>query len=290
MVRRIVNASVTKEILRENGIRLTKRLGQHFLIDPNILKREVDEATLGRKDTVVEVGPGIGTLTQLLAESAGRVLAIEHDSRFIRILKKTLAEYSNVSVVEGDALTADINSLLGDRQTVKLVSNLPYNVATPIISRVLEEIPMITTMVVMVQKEVAQRMLAVPRTKAYGFFTLKVKYYADVASVMRVPHTVFLPQPKVDSMIVTLTRRTLPSVDVKDTHEYFRFIQTFFNERRKTVRAIMMGRLKDIYGSERVSTALEKMASDTFESSVRPEELELDGFAYLFGIVTANQP
>lgn len=287
---KIVNPSITKAILKEHGIRLTKRLGQHFLIDRNILEKEIGAARLTKNDTVVEVGPGIGTLTEALAEHAGRVVAIEFDDRFVRVLFDMLAAFKNVVIVREDALRVDYDKLLATAPAggrAKLVANLPYNIATPIISHVLENVTSIEMMVVMVQKEVGRRLLALPGTKDYGFFTLKTHFFADAEQVAVVPRTVFLPPPKVDSMIVRLTRRP-PAAVVSEPAEFFDFLRVCFSERRKSLGAILAGRVREVYGDAAADRAVAGIERLGIDRKRRPETLDLPGFAALFNIVRGS--
>lgn len=280
----IVHPSKTKEILRKYNIRLTKRLGQHFLVDENILKKEVEAAQLTSRDTVLEIGPGIGTLTEGLASKAKRVIAVELDRKFITILKETLALYPNIHIVEGDALRLDLWSLLGAGapNTYKLVSNLPYNIASPAIVKVLEECSSINLMVVMVQREIAERMLARAGEEDYGVFSLKVQYHADVVKISEVSRHVFLPPPRVDSTIVRLTRLRKPRVSVDNETAFFQLIQAIFQQRRKMLRAALVG-AKDLpYSVSQIAAALRSLESGGFRVTSRAELLNLSDLALIY--------
>jgi 16S rRNA (adenine1518-N6/adenine1519-N6)-dimethyltransferase len=279
---KIVHPSITKEILRRYDIRLTKRFGQHFLIDENILNKEVQSAGIGSEDLVIEVGAGIGTLTQALAEKAGKVIAVEYDTRFFDVLKDTLSGYDNVEIVRADALEVDFDRLIKDKDTALFVANLPYNIATQVISILLEQTKKIKSMVVMVQKEVADRITASPGTKEYGFFTIRTAFFADVSHISVVPRTVFFPPPNVDSSILRVVRK--PDIhditSIKD--DLFGFIKIFFNERRKTMGAVISRRFKDIYGEENRQRVTQELTSLGLERSVRAEALTYEQFFRLF--------
>lgn len=278
----IVHPSKTKEILEKYNIRLTKRLGQHFLVDENILKKEIEVAQLTSQDTVLEIGPGIGTLTEGLASKAGRVIAVELDRRFITIIKETLTSYTNIRIVEGDALKLDLCSLSGVPNSYKFVSNLPYNIAAPTIVKVLEECPSINLMVVMVQKEIAERMMARAGEEDYGVFSLKVQYHASVEKIWEVSRHVFLPPPNVDSAIIKITRLREPRVSVDDEAAFFRLIQAIFRQRRKMIRAALPG-AKDLpYSLSQITAALKSLEAGGFKISGRGELLSLNDFAFIY--------
>ena len=204
---RLVSPKKTQEIVKKYKFKFSKSLGQNFLIDENILYKIVDGAEVSKEDTVIEVGPGIGTLTQVLSDQAKRVIAIEIDKKLIPILSETLGDRDNVEVVNADILKIDINKLIEEKNIVgdiKVIANLPYYVTTPIIMKFLEEKVPIKNIVVMIQKEVAYRMQAEPSTKDYGSLSIAVQYYCDPKIITRVPCTVFIPQPKVESTVIKL--------------------------------------------------------------------------------------
>jgi 16S rRNA (adenine1518-N6/adenine1519-N6)-dimethyltransferase len=230
----VINPSTTKDILHKHDIYLTKRLGQHFLIDGNILNKILEAAALTKDDVVAEVGPGIGTLTQPLAAAAGRVLAVEYDKRFPAILKETLGSPDNVEIIVSDAMDVDFESLGAN----KLVSNLPYNIGTPLLAKILEDAPAIKEMTVMLQKEVAARITAEPRTKDYGALTILVHCYADAITVTEVKRKSFLPPPAVDSTVIKLTRLDQPRYGA-ETQGFTWFVKRLFNNRRKALRGAL---------------------------------------------------
>ncbi|MHB1420688.1 MAG: 16S rRNA (adenine(1518)-N(6)/adenine(1519)-N(6))-dimethyltransferase RsmA [Bacillota bacterium] len=232
------------KILEKFNLKIKKRFGQNFLVDANIVRKIVDAADLGPDELVIEIGPGIGTLTQALAQRAGRVLAVELDRDLIPVLKYTLAEYPNVKVIQGDALKLDWDALAveagDDRQSnagrgYRIVANLPYYITSPILIRLLEANWGWQKAVFMVQKEVAQRIMASPGSKEYGSLTLLIKYYSDPSWVTKVPHTVFMPRPKVDSAVLKLEGRAEPPINVLDKETFFRVVRASFGQRRKTI-------------------------------------------------------
>lgn len=230
----IVNPSVTKDILHTHNIYLTKRLGQHFLVDGNILEKIIEAADLSKEDAVVEIGPGIGTLTEALAAAAGRVVAIEYDRRFPGILKETLRCAENVKIIETDAMVVDFQALGANKMT----ANLPYNIGTALVARVLESAPAIKEITVMLQKEVAERITAEPCTKEYGALTILVYGYADAKVVTQVKRKSFLPPPEIDSTVIKLTRLSEPRFG-RDTHGFAVFAKRLFNNRRKALRGAL---------------------------------------------------
>lgn len=275
----IVRPGRTKEILRRYNIRLSKRLGQNFLVDGNILEKEIAAAKLTSQDTVLEIGPGIGTLTEALASKTKKVVAIELDTKFATILKDSLASFSNIRIVQGDALKLNLNSLLKNGP-FKLVSNLPYNIATPVITKALEECRQVHLMVVMVQKEIADRMTAKPGEKDYGVFTLQVQYRADVERIAEVSRHVFMPEPNVDSAIVRITRLLEPRVKVSHEKAFFSLIQVIFQQRRKTLRSVLLG--SKFFPAEKVIKALARLGEEGTPANARAETLSLYQFALLF--------
>ncbi len=258
----IVNPSETKAILHKHGIRLTKRLGQHFLVDGNVLENELTAAALTKNDTVIEIGPGIGTLTQALAALAGQVVTIEFDPRFPPILNETLALARNVEIIETDAMTVDYASLPANC----LVANLPYNIGTALIVKVLIEAPAIERLTVMVQKEVAARLVAVPGTKDYGVLAVTVACYATAVTAGFVKRTSFLPPPEVDSAVVVMNRLPAPLFGPQ-TPAFLQFVKTVFSLRRKTLVSVL-GHAG--YGSALIRSAL---AAAGVEERIRAETL-----------------
>ena len=229
----------TQEIIKRYGFSFKKSLGQNFLIDSNILRNIVNSAGLDETKGALEIGPGIGALTQQLAKSAGKVTAIEIDRRLIPILRDILADTPNVEVIQGDVLEVDLPALLARQfegcSGVSVVANLPYYVTTPILMKLLEERLPLENIVVMIQKEVAERMAASPGGKVYGSLSVAVQYYSEPELVCTVPHTVFIPQPNVDSAVIKLKLRSEPPVAVSDEAFFFRVVQASFAQRRKTL-------------------------------------------------------
>lgn len=236
---KIASPKRTKELLKKYGFTFKKSLGQNFLIDGNILRSIVSAADLGPHKGALEIGPGIGALTERLAEESGRVVAVEIDQRLLPMLSETLAPYPNVSVVHGDVLKVDLHELFREHfqgiESVSVVANLPYYVTTPIVMKLLEAKLPLSSIVVMVQKEVADRFAAKPGSKDYGSLSVAVQYYSVPELVTRVPHTVFIPQPNVESAVVKLAMREEPAVHVEDEELFFEVVQASFAQRRKTL-------------------------------------------------------
>ncbi|MDT2848142.1 16S rRNA (adenine(1518)-N(6)/adenine(1519)-N(6))-dimethyltransferase RsmA [Vagococcus carniphilus] len=235
----IATPSRTKEILKKYGFSFKKSLGQNFLTEPNILRNIASTAELNETDRIIEIGPGIGALTEHLARSNGEVLAFEIDQRLIKVLDDTMSPYNNVTVVNEDVLKADVKqiaeSVFQTEGSIKVVANLPYYITTPIMMHLLMSGLDIESMVVMMQKEVADRITAVPGTKAYGSLSIAVQYYMDADLAFIVPKTAFVPQPNVDSAIIKLQKRTTPLVDVVDEDFFFKLTRSAFTQRRKTL-------------------------------------------------------
>ncbi|CEP67810.1 Ribosomal RNA adenine dimethylase [Moorella glycerini] len=273
----------TLALVREKGLVPRKSRGQNFLVDLNIVRKIARAAGLGPDDTVVEIGPGLGALTQELAEQAGLVIAIEIDRDLISALKETLKDKANVRLVAGDALKVDFDELVagfkgdggGRLPTYKLVANLPYYITTPILMHLLTGKFQITELVLMVQAEVGYRMLALPGSKDYGSLSIVVQYYTIPAVILKVPRTVFYPRPEVDSLVVKLTRRAEPAVQAGDEDFFFRVVRAAFNQRRKTLLNAL-----DSLGLER-PLLLKAMAVAGVEPRRRGETLTIEEFANL---------
>jgi len=273
----------TKEILAKYGFSLKKSLGQNFLIDPNILRNIISHAGLSEKTGVIEIGPGIGALTEHLARSAGKVVAFEIDGRLLPVLEDTLSPYNNVTIVHQDILEADLLQVMEDHfadyEDVIVVANLPYYVTTPIIMKfLLGKVP-VAGMVVMMQKEVADRITAVPGTKAYGSLSIAIQYYMDAEVAMIVPKTVFMPQPNVESAVLRLTRKETAPAKVIDEDFMFVVSRGSFVQRRKTIlnnlqSSLPSGKLK----KELILKAFEKIGMDPGR---RGETLTIEEFANL---------
>lgn len=238
----LARPSVAAEILERHGLRLARSLGQHFLVDGNVLRRMLQAADLGPEDTALEIGPGIGTLTEELCASAGRVVAVEMDPRLLEVLAETLGERENLAIVEGDALRIDLAGLFAPGERVKVVSNLPYNVATPLILRLLRGLPQAEAMTFTVQRELADRYLAGPGSPAYGGVSVKMRLLAEVRRLAPVPPTVFMPPPRVESSLICLTRTPSRAADA-EIGPFFHFLDASFGARRKMlVNALSAGR------------------------------------------------
>lgn len=272
---RLISPHQTKQILAKYNFKSSKVLGQNFLVDANILDKIVRAAELKSDDVVLEIGPGIGSLTECLAEKTKLVIAIEYDRVLVSILMETLGHLAKVKLICADALKLDLNSLKDLPPPNKMVSNLPYSIAAPLLGRYLENYPQVKSYLVMVQKEIAARMAARPGEKDYGRFTLRVQYHSKVKIVSNVSRKVFIPQPNVDSSIVLLERRLRPVVEVVDTALLFQIIAAAFNQRRKTLRSA----LKSLpYGQDKIEKALQKAGID---SNRRGETLSLSEFGRL---------
>jgi 16S rRNA (adenine1518-N6/adenine1519-N6)-dimethyltransferase len=272
----------TKDVLHKYGFTLKKSLGQNFLIDQNILHKIVGAAELDESKGALEIGPGIGALTQQLAKRAGRVVAVEIDRRLLPILEETLAPFPNVSVVHGDVLEVDLRALFAERfaglGAVSVVANLPYYITTPIIMKLLENKLPLENIVVMIQKEVAERMTAKPGGKDYGSLSIAVQYYCEPELVAIVPHTVFIPQPNVDSAVIKLKVRREPPVRTDDESFFFDVVQAAFAQRRKTIYNNLAAR----FFSKETKNELEAvLASCGIEPSRRGETLAMHEYALL---------
>lgn len=280
-VKHLGNPTNTIEILDKYGFSFQKKFGQNFLIDENVVRKIVREAGVTKDDFVLEVGPGIGTMTQILCEEAREVVAVEIDKKLIPILTKdTLSYYDNVTVINEDILKLDIAKLAkekNDGRPIKVVANLPYYITTPIIMGLFESGVALDSITIMVQKEVADRMQVGPGTKDYGALSLAVQYYAKPSIVLTVPASCFMPRPNVDSAVIKLERYSQPPVDVKDAHLMFNIIRASFNQRRKTMTNSVVNASLGIT-KERLLEALEACGLPT---TVRGEALTLEQFAQL---------
>lgn len=234
--KRLYSPKYVKEILDRFGFKFSKQLGQNFLIDGNIVRNIVEKANIGKEDYVLEIGPGIGTLTEELALNCKKVVAVEIDKSLLPILDETLAAYNNVEIVQGDILKVDLEKLIDEKlggSPIKVVANLPYYVTTPIIAMLIERDLNIEAITVMIQKEVAERLVAKPGTKQYGSLTVFVNFYCNVETLLSVPRTVFMPKPKVDSAVVKLTLKK--AIEPVDKKVFFKVVKAAFNQRRKTI-------------------------------------------------------
>ncbi|NPC94937.1 16S rRNA (adenine(1518)-N(6)/adenine(1519)-N(6))-dimethyltransferase RsmA [Bacillus sp. WMMC1349] len=273
----------TREILEKYGFSFKKSLGQNFLIDTNILDRIVDHAEVTKKTGVIEVGPGIGALTEQLAKRAKKVVAFEIDQRLLPILKDTLSPYDNVTVLHQDILKADIQTVMTEQfqdcDEVMVVANLPYYVTTPIIMKLLEENLPLKGIVVMLQKEVADRMAAKPSSKEYGSLSIAVQFYTNPKTVMTVPKTVFIPQPNVDSAVIRLLLRDTPAVTVRNEPFFFQVVKASFAQRRKTLLNNLVNNLPN--GKEKKSLIETALQNSEIDGKRRGESLSIEEFAVL---------
>ena len=273
---RIADYSVTKAVFK-------KSFGQNFLTDTNILQKIVDTAEIDKNVNVIEIGPGIGALTEFLAENAAEVMAFEIDERLVPILEDTLRDHDNVKVINEDVLKADLQTRVKEFENpnlpIKVVANLPYYITTPILMHLIESKIPFEEFVVMMQKEVADRISAEPNTKAYGSLSIAVQYYMTAKVAFVVPRTVFVPAPNVDSAILKMTRRKQPLVEVKDEDFFFRVSKASFVHRRKT----LWNNLTSHFGkSEEVKNKLEQaLENATIKPSIRGEALSISDFARL---------
>lgn len=280
---RIADYSVTKAVLERHGFTFKKSFGQNFLTDTNILQKIVDTAEIDKNVNVIEIGPGIGALTEFLAENAAEVVAFEIDERLVPILEDTLRDHDNIKVINEDVLKADLQTRVKEFKNpnlpIKVVANLPYYITTPILTHLIESKIPFAEFVVMMQKEVADRISAEPNTKAYGSLSIAVQYYMTAKVAFVVPRTVFVPAPNVDSAILKMTRREQPLVEVKDEDFFFRVSKISFVHRRKT----LWNNLTSHFGkSEEVKAKLEQaLENANIKPSIRGEALSIPDFARL---------
>ncbi len=281
MGEKLGNPKNTIEVIQKYGFAFQKKFGQNFLIDPYVLEKIIASAGVTKDDMVLEIGPGIGTMTQYLAESAGRVVAVEIDNNLIPILQETLKDYDNVTVIHNDILKVDIAELAekyNGGRPIKVVANLPYYITTPIIMGLFESHVPIDNITVMVQKEVADRMQEGPGSKNYGALSLAVQYYAEPYIVANVPPNCFIPRPSVGSAVIRLTRHKDAPVQTKDEQMMFRLIRASFNQRRKTLQNGLNNASDLHFTKEQIASAIESMG---LPPAVRGETLTLEQFAKL---------
>ena len=275
------NPQNTIEILQKYNFTFQKKFGQNFLIDTHVLDKIIRAAEITKEDMVLEIGPGIGTMTQYLAEAAGKVVAVEIDKNLIPILSDTLSASENVTIINEDVLKLDIQKLANEEnqgRPIKVVANLPYYITTPIIMGLFENHVPVESITVMVQKEVADRMQTGPGNKDYGALSLAVQYYAEPYIVANVPPNCFMPRPKVGSAVIRLTCHEQPPVEVKDERLMFDIIRASFNQRRKTLANGLNNSDKLSFSKEEITEAIESLGKG---SSVRGEALTLEEFAEL---------
>ena len=279
------NPKNTIEIIQKYEFMFQKKFGQNFLIDTHVLEKIISAAGITKNDCVLEIGPGIGTMTQYLAENAGHVVAVEIDRNLIPILKETLADYDNVTVINEDILRVDIKALAEEYnggKPIKVVANLPYYITTPIIMGLFESGVPNDNITVMVQKEVADRMKEGPGSKDYGALSLAVQYYAEPEIVANVPPNCFIPRPNVGSAVIRLTRHKEMPVEVKDPALMFKIIRASFNQRRKTLQNGLGNASELPYTKEQIAAAIAEMG---LTPTIRGEALSLAQFAQLSDIL-----
>jgi len=280
------NPKETIEILKKYDFTFQKKFGQNFLIDTHVLDKIIAAAQITKDDFVIEIGPGIGTMTQYLAAAARQVMAVEIDRALIPILEDTLKDYDNVSILNQDILKVDLKSIVeqyNNGRPIKVVANLPYYITTPIIMGLFEKDVPVESITIMVQKEVAERMQVGPGTKDYGALSLAVQYYAKPYIVANVPPNCFMPRPKVGSAVIRLTRHQQPPVSVKDVKVMFALIRASFNQRRKTLLNGLNNDSSLPFSKEAIQAAIAKCG---FVPAIRGEALTLEQFARLSDVLT----
>ena len=283
------NAKATIEIIQKYEFVFQKRFGQNFLIDPHVLDKIISASEITKNDFVVEIGPGIGTMTQYLADAAREVTAVEIDQNLIPILQDTLKEWENVTILQGDILKIDLNRLVMEKnqgKPVKVVANLPYYITTPIIMGLFEKKVPLESVTIMVQKEVAERMQTGPGSKEYGALSLAVQYYADPKIVANVPPNCFMPRPKVGSAVIRLIRHEKPPVETMDEALMFQIIRASFNQRRKTLVNGLKNSSELPFSREQIETAV---IACGLPLNIRGEALTLEQFARLTDNLTASK-
>ena len=287
------NAKNTIEVLKKYDFIFQKRFGQNFLVDPHVLEKIIRSSGITKDDFVLEIGPGIGTMTQYLAQNAREVAAVEIDKMLIPILQDTLSGWENVSVINADILKVDLNKLAqekNDGNPIKVVANLPYYITTPIIMELFEKKVPLESVTIMVQKEVAERMQALPGTKDYGALSLAVQYYSEASITAVVPPNCFMPRPKVSSAVIHLKKYREPPVKVNDEQLLFRLIRASFNQRRKTLANGIKNSPDFSFSREEIISVLCKMG---LSENIRGEALTLEEFAALsnelWGLAAAHK-
>lgn len=288
MREKLGNPKNTIEVIQKYQFAFQKKFGQNFLIDPHVLDKIIGAAGVTKEDMVLEIGPGIGTMTQYLVEAAGKVVAVEIDNNLIPILKETLADYDNITIINEDILKVDIKKLAEEYnggRPIKVVANLPYYITTPIIMGLFESNVPIDNITVMVQKEVADRMQVGPGSKDYGALSLAVQYYAEPYIVANVPPNCFIPRPNVGSAVIRLTRHKEMPVQVTDPKLMFRLIRASFNQRRKTLQNGLNNAPDISFTKEQIIAAIESLG---VPATIRGEALDLKQFAQLANYFTEH--
>jgi 16S rRNA (adenine1518-N6/adenine1519-N6)-dimethyltransferase len=288
-MQKIATAKGTKDLLEKYSFSFRKKFGQNFLINPLVLDEIIDSANITKEDCIVEIGPGIGSVTQALLESAGKVIAIEIDNHLIPILEEQFGHHEHFKLVHQDVLKVDLNALLAQEaegKNVKVVANLPYYITTPILMALLENELPIESITVMVQKEVADRLASKPGSKQYGAITVSMNYYCQVSLVTDVPSNCFMPAPNVDSAVIRLDLHKNPPVNVKDTPQLFKIIRAAFSQRRKTLLNTLHANGDLDLSKETIKEILEATG---IGANTRGETLSLEDFAMLSDKITENK-
>lgn len=283
---KLINPQKTIEILKKYNFNFQKKFGQNFLIDAHVMDKIISGSNVTKEDFVLEIGPGIGTMTQFLCENANTVVAVEIDKHLLPILNDTLSEYNNVSIINEDILKLDLLSLVDEKNNgkkIKVVANLPYYITTPIIMGLFENHIPIESITVMVQKEVAERMQSKPGTKSYGALSLAVQYYAEPYIIANVPPNCFMPRPNVGSCVIRLTSHKVPPVQVTNEAYMFKLIRASFNQRRKTLANSLHNHPEVNNSKEDIIKAIEEIS---LPANVRGETLSLEQFARLSDLLS----
>lgn len=281
---KLYSPATINEIKKKHGFKLSRSLGQNFLTDKNIIDKIIEKSMVGKRDLVLEIGPGIGVLTAAAAEAAGKVIAIEIDRNLLPILEETLGEYDNIEIINSDVLKTDLTAILEQNREIngqrtegmKILGNLPYYITTPIIMKILEDKVPVDCITIMLQKEVADRIKAAPGTKAYGALSVAVQYYCTITHVASAPKEIFVPQPKVDSAVIRLDVRKEKPVKLNSEEAFFAVVKAGFGQRRKT----LLNSLTGVYGLTREEIAA-VMAAAGIDPVRRAETLSLEEFAAL---------
>ena len=277
----------TKNIMKQNGIRANKSLGQNFLINKDVLENIINSSEISKDDMVIEIGPGLGTLTKYLLEKAGEVLCIEIDSKMIKILNNRFNKYENFQIINEDVLKVDLNNIISEKKRqgkvkkVKIVANLPYYITTPIIMKLLEDKLDIESITVMIQKEVAERLIAVPGEKETGAITYTVYYYCESEKIMEVPNSSFIPEPEVTSEVIKMELRSKPAVEIENPKIMFMIIKSAFMQRRKTLLNALTN-TKVFLSKEEGLEILRKL---NLEENIRAENLSIQDFCNIAKII-----
>lgn len=278
-MKNLASPKVIKEIMEKSGFRFSKSLGQNFLIDENILDKMIKGSLIDKDTNIIEIGPGFGTLTQRLLMSAKKVVAIEIDKTAVPILQDNLSEFDNLKIINDDVLKCDLKKIIDDEfggGQVRIVANLPYYITTPIIMHILESHLNAESLCIMIQKEVAERIMAKPSTKDYGALSVAVNYYAEPRMICTVPPSSFIPMPKVSSAVISLDIRQNPPVDVKDEKDYFKVVKASFGQRRKTLLNALSGSSLIPMSKAEIMACLQRIGID---EKRRGETLSLKDFA-----------